>query len=72
LAEGAAAEFAVIGKKTNILPVDLVTQAGDLLTIDSHEAGMSYEGRFNKDANEIDGNFIQVGIEFPLVLRRPK
>ncbi len=70
--DGAAAEFVVIGKKTTKLPVDLVTQDGDSLTIDSHETGISYEGDFNKDANEIKGTFIQAGIELPLVLQRAK
>jgi hypothetical protein len=70
--DGAAAEFVVIGKKTTNLPVDLVTQDGDSLTIDSHETGINYEGHFNKDANEIKGTFIQAGIELPLVLQRAK
>jgi hypothetical protein len=71
-ADGAAAEFVIVGKTTTNLLVDLVTQKGDSLTIDSHGAGISYEGRFNKDANEIKGTFIQAGIELPLVLRRAK
>jgi hypothetical protein len=71
-AEGAAADFVVVGKKTNNLPVDLVTQEGDLLTIDSHETGISYEGRFEKATSEIKGTFIQAGIELPLILRRAK
>jgi len=71
-AEGAAADLVVIGKKTNNLPVDLVTQEGGLLMIDSHETGISYEGRLNKDATEINGSFIQAAIEFPLILRRAK
>ncbi len=57
----------VVGKKTSNLPVDLVTQEGDFLTIDSH-AAITYEGRFRKD--EIKGTFTQAGIELPLVLRR--
>jgi hypothetical protein len=66
--DGARAEFMVVGKKTSNLPVDLVTQEGDFLTIDSHETAISYEGRFRKD--EINGTFTQAGIELPLVLRR--
>jgi len=69
-ADGATAEFVVVGKKTNNLPVDLVTQEGDLLTINSHETGISYEGRFQKE--EIRGTFNQAGIELPLVLRRTR
>jgi len=71
-AEGAAAEFVIVGRNAKNLPVDLVTQEGDLLTIDSHESGISYEGRFEKPTNEIKGTFIQAGIELPLVLRRAK
>jgi hypothetical protein len=67
-AEGAAAEFVVVGKKVNNLPVDLVTQEGELLTIDSRQSGLSYEGRFQKD--EIKGTIIQGPLEVPLVLRR--
>jgi hypothetical protein len=48
-ADGASAEFVVVGKKTNNLPVDLVTQEGGLLTIDSHEMGISFEGRFPEE-----------------------
>ena len=71
-AEGATGEFVVVGKKTTNVPVDLVTQEGDLLTIDSPETGISYEGRLNKEAAEIKGTFIQGAIELPLVLHRAK
>ena len=70
--KGATAEFVVVGKKVNNLPVDLVTQEGDLLTIDSHQTGISYEGRFDKNANEIKGTFLQGPIELPLLLRKSK
>jgi hypothetical protein len=69
-AEGAVADFVIVGKKTTNVVVDLVTQEGDSLTIDSHEIGISYEGRFNKETSEIKGTFIQGAIELPLVLRR--
>jgi hypothetical protein len=69
-AEAATADFVIVGKKVNNLPVDLITQEGDLLTVDSHETGFSYEGRFNKAANEINGTLNQGAIETPLVLRR--
>jgi hypothetical protein len=65
-------DFVIVGKKTTNLSVDLVTQEGNSLTIDSHDAGISYEGRFNKEASEIKGTFIQGAIELPLVLRRGK
>ncbi len=71
-AEGATADFVIVGKKTTNLPVDLVKQEGDLLTIDSHDTGISYEGHFNKAAAEIKGTFLQGPIELPLILHRGK
>jgi hypothetical protein len=70
--KGGTAEFIVIGRKVNNLPVDLVTQEDDLLTIDSHQTGISYEGRFDKNSNEIKGTFLQGPIELPLLLRKSK
>jgi hypothetical protein len=71
-AEGATAEFMVVGRKTTNVPVDLVTEEGDLLTITSHEMGITYEGRFQKDSGEIHGTFNQGPLELPLVLQRVK
>jgi hypothetical protein len=71
-ADGATANFEIVGKKTTNLPVDLVTQEGDLLTIDSHDTGIGYEGRLNKETAEIKGTFIQGPIELPLILHRAK
>jgi hypothetical protein len=65
---GATADFVVVGKRVNNLPVDLVTQEGEFVTIDSHETGLSYEGRLVK--GELTGAIIQGGTETPLVLRR--
>ena len=67
--EGATADFVIVGKKVNNLPVDLVTQDGDLITIDSHETGVSYEGRWNKKSGQIEGTLFQGAVETPLVLR---
>lgn len=69
-AGGATAEFVIVGKKTNNLPVEMVTQEGDLLRIESRETGINYEGRFRKEANEINGILEQAPLELPLVLRR--
>lgn len=68
--QGGAADFVIVGKKINNLSVDLVTQENDLVTIDSHEAGMSYEGRLQKD--EIKGALLQGPLETPLNLKRTK
>jgi hypothetical protein len=67
---GATAEFVVVGKRVNNLPVDRITQEGNFLTVDSHETGLSYEGRLLKD--ELVGAIIQAGSETPLVLHRAK
>ena len=68
----ATAELVVVGRKVNNLPVDLVRQEGDLVTIESHQTGIGYEGRFNKEANEIQGTFMQGPVELPLVLHKSK
>ena len=69
-AEGAALEFVIVGKKVNNVPVTLVTQEGDFLTIKSDEFGMTFEGRFVKEAGEIKGTLSQGPLEAPLLLRR--
>jgi hypothetical protein len=69
-ADGAGVEFVVVGRKTNNVPVSLVTQEGDFLSIKSDEFGINYEGRFRKDAGEIKGTFTQGPFELPLVMRR--
>jgi len=66
----ATAEFVIVGKKVNNLPVDLLTQDGAFLRVESHEIGISFEGRFRKDTNEISGTCEQGPFEVPLVLRR--
>jgi hypothetical protein len=68
--DGATADFVIVGRKHNVLPVDLVTQEGDLLTVDSHEIGFSFEGRL-KNGN-LTGAIRQGAIETPLVLVRAK
>lgn len=69
-AEGAALEFTIVGKKVNNVPVSLVTQDEDFLTVKSDEFGITFEGRFNKAAGEIKGTLSQGSLEAPLVLRR--
>ena len=70
-AEGAALEFTIVGKKVNNVPVSLVTQDGDFVTVKSDEFGITFEGRFHKEAGEIKGTLSQGSLEAPLVLRRP-
>jgi hypothetical protein len=68
--DGATADFVVIGRKHNVLPVDLVTQEDDLVTVDSHEIGFSFEGRLRN--GKLTGVIRQAAIETPLVLDRAK
>lgn len=67
-ADGASADFLIVGKKENHLPVDLVTQEGDFITIDSHETGLSFEGRIEK--GEIKGLVLQGPLEIPVTMTR--
>ena len=64
-------EFVIVGKKNNNVSVTLLTQDGDFLTIKSDEFGITYEGRFRKEAGEIKGTITQGPFEQPLVMRRP-
>jgi hypothetical protein len=68
--DGATADFVIVGRKHNVLPVDLVTQEGDLVTVDSHEMGFSFEGRLRN--GKLTGAIRQAAIETPLVLVRSK
>jgi hypothetical protein len=68
--DAATAEFVIVGRKHNVLPVDLVTQEGEMVTVDSHEMGFSFEGRL-KDG-KLTGAVRQGAIETPLVLVRAK
>jgi hypothetical protein len=69
-AEGATVEFTIVGKKVNNVPVSLVTQDGDFVTVKSEEFGITFEGRFSKAAGEIKGTLSQGPMEAPLVLKR--
>jgi hypothetical protein len=68
--EGIPLEFTIVGKKVNNVPVSLVTQDGDFVTVKSDEFGITFEGRFSKEAGEIKGTLSQGPLEAPLVLRR--
>src|SRR5262245_24013752 len=64
--DGATADFVIVGRKHNVLPVDLVTQEGDLVTVDANEMGVSFEGRLRD--GKLTGAIRQAAIETPLVL----
>ena len=68
--DGATADFVIVGRKHNVLPVDLIRQEGDLVTVESHEIGFSFEGQL-KDG-KLTGAIRQSAMETPLVLVRAK
>lgn len=67
---GATAQLVVVGKRTTNAPIDLVTDEEGFLTIESHEIGITYEGRLRKETGEIRGTFTLGPFEPPLILRR--
>lgn len=69
-ADGASVEFVIVGKKTNNVPVSLLSQEGDFLSLKSDEFRMTYEGLFHGDTREIKGTLTQGPIELPLVMHR--
>jgi hypothetical protein len=66
----ASADFVIVGRKVNNLPVDRITQQGNFITIESSAYGLTYEGRLEN--GEIHGTLFQGPVEVALVLRRPK
>jgi hypothetical protein len=66
----ASADFVIVGRKVNNLPVNRITQQGNFITIESSAYGLTYEGRLEN--GEIHGTLLQGPIEVQLVLRRPK
>jgi hypothetical protein len=65
-----AAELVIVGKRVNNLPVDRVVQEGNLLTVLSHETGITFEGRRFAENGEVRGVVSQGPMEAPLTLRR--
>src|SRR5215467_1659889 len=65
-----SAEFVIVGRKVNNVPVDRITQHGDFITIESSAYGLTYEGRL--ETGEIHGTLLQGPIEIALALHRPK
>jgi len=69
-ADGAGAEWEIIGKRDNKLLVDLVVQNGAFVTVDSHETGLSFEGSLAN--NEIKGIITQGPYESAVTLHHDK
>jgi hypothetical protein len=68
--DGATADFVIVGRKHNVLPVDLVTQEGDLVTVDCQQMGFTFEGRLRD--GKLTGAIRQLATETPLALERVK
>jgi hypothetical protein len=67
---GATADWVIVGKQTTRLPVDLVTQDGDYLRVESQASRAAFEGRLVESRGEIHGTIELGAIELPLVLQR--
>jgi hypothetical protein len=67
-ADGAAADFVIVGRRENILPVDYVAQEGDFLIVDSSATGLGFTGRTQKGV--LEGTITQGALEIPVQLRR--
>jgi len=67
---GATAEFLIVGKQRNALPVELVVQDGAFVRIESPATQINFEGRLVESAGELRG-IVELGpTELPLTLRR--
>jgi hypothetical protein len=67
-AEGAAADFVIVGRRENILPVDYVAQEGDFLIVDSSATGLGFTGRMGKGA--LEGTITQGALDIPVQLKK--
>lgn len=69
-ADAATAEFLIVGKQRNVLPVELVVQDGTFVRIESPATQINFEGRLAESGDELRG-VVELGpIELPLALRR--
>ncbi|HYQ99622.1 MAG TPA: hypothetical protein VET86_06225 [Casimicrobiaceae bacterium] len=69
-ADAATAEFLIVGKQRNVLPVELVVQDGAFVRIESPATRINFEGRLAESGDELRG-VVELGpTELPLALRR--
>ena len=66
----ASVEFRLVGKMAHTLSVELVYEEEGLVRIESHEYEISFEGRVQRDTDELFGTIVQGPLEAPIVLRR--
>lgn len=68
--EAATAQFRIVGKQDNRLPVERVVQDGAFVRVESPSTQISFEGALAPDVGELRG-VVQLGpTEVPLALRR--
>ncbi len=67
---GATAEFLIVGKQDNRLPVELVVQDGAFLRVESPATQINFEGRLVEAGGELRGTIELGSLELPLSLRR--
>jgi hypothetical protein len=66
----ATAQFLIVGKQRNVLPVELVVQDGAFVRIESPSTQINFEGQLVPDSSELRG-IVELGpMEIPLALRR--
>jgi len=66
----ATAQFLIVGKQRNVLPVELVVQDGAFVRVESPSMQINFEGSLAPDSTELRG-VVELGLlEIPLALRR--
>ena len=63
-------EFVIVGKQTTRLPVDFVGEDGHFVRVEAQAMGVTFEGRFDAQRDEIGGAITLGAVELPLTLRR--
>jgi len=66
----ATAKLVIKGRQENVVPVERVTQEGNLITLDVPAQHATYDGRMSADGTAIDGVFEQQSVEFPILFHR--
>jgi hypothetical protein len=62
------AKLVIVGRRHNDIPIDRVVQGPTLVSFESHDAGMTVEGRLVD--GRLDALLLQGALEIPLMLRR--
>lgn len=67
----ARAEFVIVGRRRNEVPVSRLVQQSEFLTLEARSFGLTFEGRLEPSGGELRGVLLQGPLEIPLTLRRP-